>query len=344
MKPGTKYCELIMKVSVKIFYMLAVFFYQTGSSQDIHFSQFYATPLYLNPAFTGNTNEHRLVMNYRNQWPGISKAYVSESFSYDYNLDKLNSGFGILAVHDKSGSGGYEFTNVGFNYSYQAKITNKIGVNAGINFSYSIRDIDYSKLVFNDQLYRNSNLSFESQEYPKRQYLDIASGGLIYGQKSWLGFAAHHINKPNESLTGNNGIVPMKYSIHGGNEFKLVDLNARKSNRNINLAFNYRGQQKFDQLDLGFYYNHDPIVIGLWYRGIPLIKSYAAGYQNNDAIILMAGYEISQTRSSFRVGYSYDMTISRLSSNSAGSHEISLIYEFAQEKKRKRILVPCAKF
>jgi hypothetical protein len=99
-------------------------------------------------------------------------------------------------------------------------------------------------------------------------------------------------------------------------------------------------------LDLGFYYTYQPLVIGAWYRGIPGLKGYEPGYGNNDAIIALIGFRNKQ---GFRFGYSYDLTISRLISNTAGSHEISLSYEWASPnakpvRNRRRFLVPCAKF
>ncbi|HRN35560.1 MAG TPA: type IX secretion system membrane protein PorP/SprF, partial [Flavobacteriales bacterium] len=68
------------------------------------------------------------------------------------------------------------------------------------------------------------------------------------------------------------------------------------------------------------------------------------GYQNNDAIALLAGFKAGD----WRFGYSYDITISRLAINSGGAHEITAVYEFADKRKKRsmarRRVVPCAKF
>lgn len=315
-------------------------------AQDIHLTQFFAAPVYLNPAFCGNTKEHRVAMTYRNQWPGISKAFESQTFSYDYSLEKLNSGIGLLVTNDKAGTMGYKSTSVGLNYGYQIRLTKTIALNGGVSAAYGFHDIDRARLVFNDQLYRNSETTFENLSYERGgKFLDIAAGALLYGKSSWGGFSAFHLNKPNESLTGNDGVLPVRYSLHGGHERKIKGGQVKRGvQRDINLAFNYQGQDKFDQLDLGFYFTRSPMVIGGWYRGLPGVKSYQKGYQNNDAIMILLGYEIVKDRNSFRIGYSYDMTMSRLASTSAGAHEISIVYEYAQKKKRKRLFVPCAKF
>lgn len=314
-------------------------------AQDINLSQFYSQPVYLNPAFTGNTREHRFALSYRNQWPSISKAFVSQCFSYDYSADRLNSGFGLVVTNDKAGTMGYRSTSAGLTYGYQLKLSRTVGLNGGMSFAYGFHDIDKSRLVFNDQLYRQSSTSFENVDYQTGRYLDIGSGVLLYGAKSWLGFSGQHINQPNESVRGSDAVLPFRYSLHGGHELKGRKSQGKKSTaESVQAAFNYQAQQDYDELALGLYYNYSRFIIGGWYRGLPGIKSYRKGYQNNDALIAMVGYEINNNLSNLRIGYSYDITMSRLATNSGGAHEISLIYEIAQKKKRKRLFVPCAKF
>ena len=74
-------------------------------AQDPQFSQFYANPLYLNPAFAGTARCPRVVMNYRNQWPGIPGNFVTYSASYDQHVDDMNGGLGVLVMNDRAGAG-----------------------------------------------------------------------------------------------------------------------------------------------------------------------------------------------------------------------------------------------
>ena len=90
-------------------------------AQDAQFTQFYAAPMYLNPAFTGVTYEHRFVANYRNQWPGIKRAYQTYMASYDYNMSDINSGIGITVMQDRAGTAGLTHTQFGTNYAYHFK-------------------------------------------------------------------------------------------------------------------------------------------------------------------------------------------------------------------------------
>ena len=109
-------------------------------------------------------------------------------------------------------------------------------------------------------------------------------------------------------------------------------------------AFNYKMQNKYDQLDLGFYYEFNPMVFGVWYRGLPVFKKNDYDVVNQDAIAILLGYEFND----IQFGYSYDLTTSALLANTGGSHEISLVYEFSNPRNRKyakrRRVVPCAKF
>ena len=138
--------------------------------------------------------------------------------------------------------------------------------------------------------------------------------------------------------------MPMKFSMHGGWRTTFRTPVIREHPQNLVLAFNYRMQDKYDQLDIGGYFERDPFYVGLWYRGIPLLKRYEPGYGNNDAIAAMVGVIVND----LRIGYSYDITISRLAGQSAGAHEITLGYELAAKHKKrsaaKRRIVPCAKF
>jgi type IX secretion system PorP/SprF family membrane protein len=231
-------------------------------------------------------------------------------------------------------------------YSYEVMVSRDKFVRAGLRASYVSRGLDVSSLVFGDELATGSGGSTSDLINQKVRYLDLAAGVLYYSKKYWVGGAIDHINRPNHSLIPNTETrLPAKYSLHGG-----YVIPAKKSVKGIpqatvTLAANYKAQQKWDQVDIGAYYTQEPLFFGLWYRGIPLLKAYQPGYSNNDAVAFLVGYK---TRD-FRVGYSYDFTISRLSTNTGGAHEIAIVWEYATEQKRKKkkkqkFLVPCAKF
>ena len=76
----------------------------TSYGQDPEFTQFYANPIYLNPALAGAANCPRFAMNHRNQWPSLSGAYVTNSFSYDQYINSINGGIAVMVTNDMAGN------------------------------------------------------------------------------------------------------------------------------------------------------------------------------------------------------------------------------------------------
>ena len=97
------------------------------TAQDPEFSQFYANPLYLNPAFAGTARCPRVSLNYRNQWPGISGTFITTSASYDQHVESLNGGLGLIVTNDQAANT-LRSTRVSAIYSYQIKINRKFSV------------------------------------------------------------------------------------------------------------------------------------------------------------------------------------------------------------------------
>ncbi|NND93267.1 MAG: type IX secretion system membrane protein PorP/SprF [Flavobacteriales bacterium] len=315
------------------------------AAQDYQYTQFYAAPVNLNPAFTGNTTQSRVVMNYRNQWTAIPGAFVTYNLSYEHFIPKIKSGVGILMNHDRAGSGNLGYTSIQGLYSYEFQINYNLFIRPGINFGKSFRTLDYDRLIFGDQLVRpDGSTTIETFQDIGSSFFDVGIGSLIYSHDFWFGVSAAHINAPNESIRGQESLVPMKVSAHGGYRNMIKGKTKTGGLQSVLMAFNYRLQEDFDQFDIGLYYEYSPVVFGLWYRGLPGLKKNDYGVFNHDAIALLFGYEIRK----LKFGYSYDITLSPLISSTAGSHEVSLIYEFHDPKnrkysKRKRI-IPCARF
>lgn len=313
-------------------------------AQDPQFSQFYAAPQYLNPALTGNTPQDRIALNYRLQWPGVQPGFETYAVAYDHNFAGQSSGLGGYVIRDRAGSNGLTFTSIALAYSYDARISYRSGLRLGLRMGYTMRGLDPSGFLFADQVIRdNAATSIEGGLMEQVNYLDMATGALYYTEQFWIGASFNHINRPNQSLfLEGDARLPMRTSIHGGYRFPLDDQRLRNSETTMTLAAHYKAQGKWDQFDLGGYVDHNRLALGLWYRGLPVVKAYQPGYSNSEAIILMAGFETEQQ---LRFVYSFDITISKLSMQSGGAHEISLVYEWPkQAKKRKHRTVPCPKF
>tara|TARA_Y100000782_G_scaffold115615_1_gene161815 strand:- start:16499 stop:17503 length:1005 start_codon:yes stop_codon:yes gene_type:complete len=316
---------------------------KTSSAQDPQYSQFYSNPMYLNPAFTGNTRGNRFVANFRNQWPSIPGAFISYSASYDANVQDLNSGVGLRVNYDKAGTGGLRYTEINGAYAYTIRISRKVAARPAISLGYVVRDLDWSKLTFGDQLYTGSNTSYASGLIREQvTYMDVSSGVLVYGLNFWAGYSVMHLNEPNNSLLDDENRLPARHSVHVGYHISLRRSVKKVDITSLTIAANYKAQRKWDQFDLGGYFQYKPLVLGIWYRGLPIIKNNESSAMNHDALIVIVGYDMDR----WRFAYSYDMTLSKLWLNTGGSHEISLIYEWAKPKRRRRryIMAPCPQF
>ena len=320
---------------------------QIGKAQDPQFSQFYAAPMYLNPAFTGNTEQARLAANYRKQWLKVPGAFTSYIFSYDQFLRKYKSGVGLMFINDNAGSGALRFKSIGGLYSYVFHITRSVGVRVGLRASFISRNVDFFRLRFADQILRDDPFStIEKFDRGRNTYFDFGTGAIIFSENYWGGFSLDHLNRPNQSFMGQESLLPIKYTVQGGYRYVLSRDPKGFSKEDITAVAIYKGQLEWDQIDLGAYYKYKMAMVGLWYRGIPGLKSYLPGYANNDAIVIMVGLQLKDF---FHVGYSYDVTISKLGIGTQGSNEISLIYEFAQADykrngKKQDFIIPCTKF
>ncbi len=305
----------------------------SGQTQDIQYSQFYAAPLYLNPALVGTAAQHRANFNYRDQWSAIPGTYVSYSASYDLNLEKSNSGIGFLVSRDQAGAGGLATTTIGGVYAYNLKVNRNMAFRPAVGINYGMRSVDVSKLKFGDQLLTGGNTSVGSNVFNDQVgYMDINAGGIFYGNEFYAGYSVYHLNSPNNSLLGQESIIAARHSVQIGYRLPMRRTVRREIVRSITLAVHYKAQGEWDQFDVGGYLFVKPMVFGIWYRGIPGLKSYKPGYQNNDAIVLLTGVHFDR----FKFAYSYDITISKIWANTGGSHELSLIYEYSDPKKGRR--------
>ncbi|MFK7756830.1 MAG: type IX secretion system membrane protein PorP/SprF [Flavobacteriales bacterium] len=314
------------------------------SAQDAHFTQFYAAPTLLNPAFVGTSVQSRFGMNYRNQWPALPQAFVTYNAYYDQYMPEINSGIGLLVNHDKAGVGALTNTSVALQYAYEIRLSRTFSLRPALQLGYTRKTLHIDKLVFGDQLIRDgADATFEFLDTQPVGLMDLSSGLLLYSEKYWFGASAHHLNEPNETVTSGISQLSMKLSAHGGMRVKIRNPKNRRNKKDVVFAFNYKQQAEFNQLDLGAYVEMNPMVFGLWYRGLPL-KDNGYSYANREGLNILVGYHDRN----YKIGYSIDVNLSQLGVvNTGGAHEISFTYEWANKRNRrlsKRRIIPCAKF
>lgn len=316
-------------------------------AQDPHFSQFFASPLTLNPAFTGKFDgSWRLAANHRDQWPSIAKAYVTTSASIDFPI--LTSripendvfGIGISGVSDASANDQLKLNYGSLSMSYHKALDengyNTIG--AGFQGTYSSMTLDVSNLTFESMLTQNGFTDVSKREVlsngNNQSYFDLNAGLLFSGSSNgennyYLGASMYHINRPKVSFKDNNWLLSGRVTVHGGGTFYLSDVVS------VSTSVIHQIQAKASETTLGgalgLNANNDNVnptnvYLGSWIRF-------------NDAIIPYIGLEFG----GLRIGASYDINTSSLKAGtgSRGGSEISLIYIKRPAESRG---IPCPRF
>jgi type IX secretion system PorP/SprF family membrane protein len=302
-------------------------------AQDPHFSQFFASPLTLNPALTGKFDGLvRVAGNYRNQWPAVFNAYTTGTVSADFNVlhKKIPStdqfGVGVMGMYDVNGAGvmknNYVNASVAYHKGLDESGYHQLGV--GISTAFAQRTLNTGKLVFEDQL---TTLGFTGSTAEiaaaspalNLNYFSLNAGLLYTGATSeynqfYLGAAVYHVNRPEKSFAGNIFQSKERYTLHGGGYFSVAPRTS------LFLSGNFQWQNAATEAmagaALGWMVNDkeaSPVDVyaGMWYR-------------LGDAVIPYAGFE----NQGFRVGLSYDINVSGLTqaSRRQGGFELSLIY------------------
>ncbi|REJ81174.1 MAG: type IX secretion system membrane protein PorP/SprF [Bacteroidetes bacterium] len=303
----------------------------TTSAQDPEFTQFYANPLYLNPAFAGTARCPRVNLNYRNQWPALTGTFVTYTASYDQHVEPLGGGLGLLVLNDKAGENTLTTTNVSGMYSYLLNVTREFSVKFGLQGTYAQKKLDWDKLTFGDMIDPRYGFVYETQETrpnTNKSFWDFSAGILGYSNKVYGGVAVNHITEPEEFYirAAPGSRLPMKITGHVGAVLPLGG--GRDEGTYISPNFLWQKQRDFEQYNIGVYLAKAPLVGGLWYRG-------------SDSFILLVGLQ----QGMFKFGYSYDITVSKLAKSSAGSHELSLGLQFPCSPKKKRFrTIKCPAF
>ncbi len=314
-------------------------FWMTGkaTAQDLQFSQFYASPLFLNPAFAGSNDIGRIGFNFRNQWPGLNTHFNSFSAYGDVYKEAYNSGIGIVLNGSRESLANLQTVELGLIYAYRVKLTEDSFIQMGIQGSMGHRSADFGRVVLGTQLDLDKGQVVGSPIgfVPNDQNIffgDLGSGLLFSSPKTWLGLSAYHLLRPMQSfyeMPGNKRLI--RYSAHGGIRFDFRPggindyLNNSRQERTVSFAFNYRTQGLYDQLDLGTEFYLAPLVLGIWYRGLPSVNTLP----NNEAVIGLVGFSLPN---GLDIGYSFDFTLSALGfRNTGGAHEISIRYSFVNK-------------
>lgn len=302
--------------------------------QDPQLSHWYAVPLHIGPSFAGSAGATRLAINGRDQWMLVKREHVNYSVMADHHLYGTRSGIGLMYIGDFAGDGFLKTNTLALQYAVSIPVTDKLSLRPGLQASYNQRKVDLSKLTFGDQLdfIENRPITIEENLKEKINYADFSASLLGIYTNYWLGATVHHLGRPNQSLHGGDMPIPYRFVGYMGGRLTIKTTRAQKRVReSVYLMLHYSQQDNFKQGYAGAHWERGQMITGIWYRGLPFLKAYEKNI-NSDAAVLMLGMRWGN----MMCLYSYDFSLSKLIIASGGSHEVTLMWKWANDKLAKK--------
>jgi len=303
-------------MKINLYLVVFLFLGLSVKAQDPVFSQFFVNSAQLNPAFAGNTLAPRITINYRTQWLWAApiQAYKTYAATYGQFFEPLNSSIGVMVQTDNAGDGIYKNSQAALIYGYRLQIGRDYFLKFGAEASLMQSSLNWNKLIFLDQLDPVDGNVRQTEDTPPdglvNTYASIGAGFLGYGKNFYVGFGAKHLNTPDEAFDskGSNLFsgLPMRLTFNAGGQITLQRGNNRQLPSFLSPSIAFIQQAGFRQLNLGSYLGYGSFFGGVWYRH---------AWTNSDAAIFLVGWEYDM----FRIGYSYDFTVSGLAASSGGS-------------------------
>jgi type IX secretion system PorP/SprF family membrane protein len=323
-----------------------VFGFSIGAfAQDIHFSQFYMSPLTTNPSMAGAQHDIQAVLNYKNQWGSVSSSpYRTVAFSYDMVLNRKNASKGMLAAginvfSDKAGDGNFATTQANISVAYHVRLNSENTLGGGVQAGYLQRSINFSALKWGNQYDGTAWNSAIAPTEPVGADPSIGmadfGGGIVWcydnaantnavtgdnDTKFCAGFSVFHVGKTEYGFYNDDHKLYMKYVGHA---------NATIGLHNSNMAF----------VPGIMYSKQGPateVYAGTLLRFLLGMDSKYTGFRNG-AAISFGGYLrakdaiaaiVQLDYANYTMGISYDVNTSGLAqaSSGRGGFELSLRY------------------
>ena len=321
--------------------------YSQGRTQDFQFSQFYAAPLYLNPALTGISQETRMGSVYRNQWPGLDYQFTAFTAYVDHYSFDQKSGVGLSVSSFSEEFLKLNTTEISGYYAYNLQLSEGAALQVGTQISYIQKRGTLENLFFGDQIDIFNQTTFPSSAdavggLEPFNYFSIGLGTVLTMDQLWIGVSGHHLNRPNMAFYVRDGQTQHwpKYSLQVGYTIPLDEPEfwEEGSGKFVHFMANFKFQGPFQFMDAGVQVLLNQLVLGAGLRNMPI----QSDLPKRESVIALFGLNLSNGLS---MGYSYDYPISDVGSQTLGAHELSLRYQFfygtpKSRGQRSRVL-PC---
>lgn len=316
--------------------------YLTSSAQDPQFSQFYHSPIYLNPGLTGcGKNNFRANYTGRMQWMGLPRPFQYHSLSADGYSQDYNISGGIIADHFDEG---YIRTTqlsatAAKNFGSNGYSERQWFLNFAMQFGVTWKTVDKSKLFFADQFTVNGPTGTQSQvellQNANKKYVDVSSGFVFTYGNAMIGFAAHHLGQPLNGLIGStkDSKLPARYTLHISFIKEGLSGNSDKIVIKPTLIMNKQAASKSLVAGSLFDLPENNIEFGIWYRNNwTLSDNHSLVIGVNIKLGKDKNYYSGEGNSRYRAGISYDAEINKPGiRHTSGSTEMGILYESPSE-------------
>jgi type IX secretion system PorP/SprF family membrane protein len=314
-----------------LFFAMTLLTLTSAYGQDHLYSQFFNSPVYLNPALNGQfEGDFRMNLIYRNQYTtsGNNSNYLTASI--DYNIPRFGGGVGLLLSRSSEGNAFLNSNSVAAIYSYSVG-SDQYVLSFGLQAGIANRSLDYSKLVFDDQINQVLGIlpgvasSADALQFNSKYYFDSGAGINLVVGNFMVGGAMQHLNGPSTTFTGNPVKIPVRGTGYLTYRFDLnADDNIDDDQKSyvIPSVVMYK-QSTAQSIAAGVEYKHHAVSAGLWYRN--------GGSQGPSAVVITLNFDIfvnKDTGEKFKFGVSHDVPVSGLSyGNTSGTSEGSINYQ-----------------
>lgn len=325
-----------------------------GTAQDIHFSQFDISPMFVNPAHAGFSGaDHRFVGNYRSQWASIGSPYRTYGFTYDgaYMKDKWGNAYlggGLGFFNDVAGDLNLGITQVDLTLASGIQVNANNWLSVGVMGSYAQRSMDNSGLEWGNQYgatgFDPAAASNETMVFEPFNYMDVSAGiawafdknpGTLSSNDALrfqAGVAMYHINQPDQMMFSQNDKLYSKITGYFSSHIGI-----RNSNMELRPMVFYAKQGPAQEIVAGLIGRYRLKEASKVTGNIKEQALYFGSYfRVGDAVIPTIRYEYA----GISVGLSYDVNISQLNliSRSRGGFEVNLSYKLVTSEASARMV------
>lgn len=312
--------KLFTKLTVALAAITSISFAQ----QDPQFTQFMHNKLIYNPGYAGTSEAICANVLYRKQWVNFPGAPSTGLLSFDMPIGQLPIAIGLNVMQDQIGFDKTFFGRLALSYNKRigAGVLG-IGVDGGVlQKQFNGTWITPDGNSFQDNSIPNYQANGQAAANPNLNKLSYDLGfGVFYSiaNKMYVGLSSTHLTA--QDLKASDSVkfaLARHYYLVGGYTFNLGDGGIHGINPNIKVKSDAASTQL--DINLTYIYNNQ-----FW---------VGVSYRMQDAIAPMVGARLLKDKS-LKIGYSYDVTTSKIKGYSAGTHEIMLGYCMNVKKKPK---------